>query len=165
MKSWKSVTWADAAVVLGVVVAVAACSESTSNPDRVQYFANLTGGAEVPATTSTATGSAAFELRGGDTLIYAINAQNLSKAATASHIHVGSKTEAGGVVNGFAINANVTSGTIASGTIVLSKLVAAGTTQISGDSLLKLLNNGNAYVNVHTSTFPSGEIRGQIGRQ
>jgi hypothetical protein len=33
---------------------------------------------------------------------------------------------------------------------------------ISFDSVLVLLRNGNAYVNVHTTAVPGGEIRGQI---
>jgi len=83
--------------------------------------------------------------------------------ATLSHIHVGSATQNGAVVNGFTINPGVTTGTVTSGTIVLSKLVA-GTPpgQISGDSLRVLINNGNGYVNVHTSANPGGEVRGQI---
>jgi hypothetical protein len=30
------------------------------------------------------------------------------------------------------------------------------------DSLLVLLRNGNAYINIHTAANPDGEIRGQI---
>jgi hypothetical protein len=33
------------------------------------------------------------------------------------------------------------------------------------DSLMTRLNNGTAYVNVHTRRNPGGEIRGQITRQ
>ena len=33
---------------------------------------------------------------------------------------------------------------------------------VSMDSLLVLMRNGNAYVNIHTSAYPSGELRGQI---
>jgi hypothetical protein len=32
------------------------------------------------------------------------------------------------------------------------------------DSLLVLMRTGNAYVNVHTSAYPSGELRGQISK-
>jgi hypothetical protein len=29
-------------------------------------------------------------------------------------------------------------------------------------ALINALNNGTAYVNVHTNQFPAGEIRGQV---
>jgi hypothetical protein len=44
-------------------------------------------------------------------------------------------------------------------------LVTTGNANVSGDSLLVLLNNGNAYVNIHTQNRTGGEIRGQIIRQ
>jgi hypothetical protein len=94
--------------------------------------------------------------------IVAVN--GLTAAGIASHIHVGAPAVSGPVVNGFVITPGVTTGTVASGTIVLSKLVATAG-RITGDSLRVLLNNGNAYVNVHTSTYQAGEIRGQIAKQ
>lgn len=33
------------------------------------------------------------------------------------------------------------------------------------DSLLVLMRNGHAYVNVHTVAQPAGEIRGQVVKQ
>ena len=48
---------------------------------------------------------------------------------------------------------------VASGSITNSNNLA-----VSLDSLRVLFNNGNAYVNVHTSLNPGGEIRGQISR-
>ncbi len=38
----------------------------------------------------------------------------------------------------------------------------ANNANISLDSLRVLFNNGNAYVNVHTSANPGGEIRDQV---
>jgi hypothetical protein len=37
-----------------------------------------------------------------------------------------------------------------------------GQPAITVDSLVKLLGNGNAYVDVHTATFQGGEVRGQV---
>jgi hypothetical protein len=39
---------------------------------------------------------------------------------------------------------------------------AASRSRIPFDSLVVLMGNGNAYVNVHTAAFGGGEIRGQI---
>jgi hypothetical protein len=39
------------------------------------------------------------------------------------------------------------------------------TATVSGDSLLKLIDAGRAYVNVHTNTNGGGEILGIITRQ
>ncbi len=142
------------------------CSDSTSPSPPITYTASLNAANERQANpvNSTATGTATFVLAGGDTLMFTITAAGLTSNAIASHIHVGPTTASGPIVNPFApINAVMT-GTVASGTIILSKLVVSSI-QVSGDSLRKLLDNGNAYVNVHTNTNPAGEIRGQIVRQ
>ena len=157
-------------LVIGVALAapVVSCSDSTSPAPPITYTATLNAANERQANpvNSTATGTATFSLAGGDTLTFTITAAGLTANAIASHIHVGATTASGPIVNGFSpINA-VTTGTVTSGTIILSKLVpSTNPPQVSGDSLRKLLDNGNAYVNVHTSTFTAGEIRGQIVRQ
>jgi hypothetical protein len=158
--------------VLGVTAALTgaalACSDSTNPNPPVVYTAALSAANEIRTTpiNSTATGLATLTLRSNDSLDFLVTVTGLTGPATLSHIHVGSATQNGAVVNGFTINSGITTGTVTSGTIVLSKLVAgtpAG--QISGDSLRVLLNNGNGYVNVHTSQNPGGEVRGQIVKQ
>jgi hypothetical protein len=159
--------------VLGVTVLLTgiavSCSESTDPVvPPVLYSATLSAANERQANpvTSTASGLATFALRSNDSLDFVVTVSGLTGSATLSHIHVGSAAVSGPVVNGFTINAGVSTGTVTSGTIVLSKLVAgtpAG--QISGDSLRVLIGNGNGYVNVHTSAFPGGEVRGQIAKQ
>jgi hypothetical protein len=39
----------------------------------------------------------------------------------------------------------------------------AGAPAVTLDSLMVLIRTGNAYVNVHSTTYPAGEIRGQTG--
>jgi hypothetical protein len=116
---------------------------------------------------STATGTAVFTLT-GNTMNFTITVANLTGAATASHIHVGSANQNGAVVVPFAITTGVTSGTLVTGSFDITTNPASGTglgtATISGDSLMKLINTGNAYVNVHTAANPAGEMRGQLVR-
>ncbi|MGH7522760.1 MAG: CHRD domain-containing protein [Gemmatimonadales bacterium] len=146
--------------ILGLAAGVALCAAWTSSPARdAKYTAEMTGAQETPSNNAKGTGTASFTLS-GTKLQYSITVHSLTGAPTAAHIHVGATGVAGPPVYTFAIKAGSgMSGTIASGTIDLTKDASAG---VSGDSLKKLLNNGNAYVNVHTRNFPNGEIRGQI---
>ncbi len=70
--------------------------------------------------------------------------------ATAAHIHAPAPP---GMNAGVIIPLSPTGGT--SGTI---NNLGVGTSQANIDHILA----GNAYVNIHTQTFPGGEIRGQI---
>lgn len=126
------------------------------------FVATMNGANERPNPVATnATGTSTFVLN-GNTLAYTITVNNLSAPVVGAHIHVGDANTAGPIIFPFTYNA-VQTGTLASGTINLAGAITAG--GISGDSLRVLLNNGNAYTNVHTSTYPDGEIRGQIIRQ
>ena len=116
--------------------------------------------------TTPATGTATYSLN-GNLLTYTITVTGLTSNVTMSHIHVGSSAVAGPIIVPYAPLPAIQNGLVATGVIDLSKPVTAGTAAatISGDSLLVLLNNGNAYTNVHTANFGGGEIRGQIIRQ
>lgn len=155
------------AATAGSATLVLGCnSDDATGPAPETFTAALNAANErqTNPVNSPATGTATFTLRGNDSLDFLVTASNLTSGTTASHIHVGGPAVSGPIVNGFATNTGITSGTVTSGTIVLSKIVpAAG--QVSGDSLRVLLNNGNGYVNVHTTTYPAGEIRGQIVKQ
>jgi len=158
---WKIGTAALTAVIVAAG-AVLACSSDPTAPQSTMFVARMSGANEIPAIAIGASGTATFTLT-GKTLTYVVNVNGLSGNAAASHIHVGSAGSNGGIVVPFSAAA-VQSGQVASGTVDLTQPVSNGTTSISGDSLVTLLNAGLLYTNVHTAAHPGGEIRGQITR-
>jgi hypothetical protein len=155
------------AAILAAVGGFAACNDSTAPDDTITYVATLSGANERPnPVTTAATGTATYSLN-GKLLTYTVTVTGLTSNVTMSHIHVGSSAVAGPIIVPYAPLPAIQNGLVTTGVIDLSKPVTAGTaaTTISGDSLLVLLNNGNAYTNVHTANFGGGEIRGQIIRQ
>ncbi len=117
--------------------------------------ANVVGG-----TGSTATGTASFSVV-GQTLLYSIEVTDLTDVTTA-HIHGPAGVDVnGGVIQGLC---NSDDGPVCRTGTVNGVLVAGAATRsrIPFDSLVVLMRNGNAYVNVHSAANPGGEIRGQI---
>ena len=149
---------------IAVVLVSTACGSSSTQVTSTTYIATMNGANERPTpNTSTATGTSTYVLT-GNTLTYTVTASGLSAPASSSHLHIGSSAVAGPVLVVYT-TAGVSSGQVTTGTIDLSQPITNGTVTISGDSLRALLNNGNAYSNVHTSTYPGGEIRGQLIKQ
>ena len=149
---------------VAALLGAAACSSETTAPASVTYIATMSGANERPnANSSTATGVGTYVLT-GNTLTYTLTATGLAAAATGSHLHIGASTVAGPILVPYT-TASVVSGQITTGTIDLSQPITNGSVSISGDSLRVLLNNGNAYANVHNATYPGGEIRGQLIRR
>ncbi len=152
----------DVASLLAVVVAYA-CSDSTS-PAGTRYISTMTGPNERPTpNTSAATGTATYVLT-GNLLAYTVTVSGLTAPASGSHIHIGASSVAGPIIVPYTVSATQ-NGVVTSGTIDLTYPVVSGSSSITGDSLKVLLENGNAYTNVHNSSFPGGEIRGQIVKQ
>ena len=111
--------------------------------------AKLQGAQEVPPTNSTATGSAyALIDKDNDSVFVTGSYAGLTAASTAAHVHHELPGTAGAVI--FPVfHSAATSGAV-------HAMVQVTTAQ--GDSILA----GQSYLNVHTSTNPSGEIRGQL---
>ena len=153
------------ALLAVALLGAAACDDdddSVSPPATTTFRATLTGAAERPTpVTTTASGTSTLTLR-SDTLTYRVDVAAIN-AVTAAHIHVGGPEVAGpiivGLFNGPA-TASPFTGTLTSG--VITRTTAFTSTTIGFDSLLVLMRNGNAYVNVHTTARPAGEIRGQV---
>ena len=117
--------------------------------------ANVVGG----GTGSTATGVASFSVV-GETLLYNISVVGLADV-TQAHIHGAAAGANGGIIQSLCVTDDAPP--CATGTVTGVLVAGAGTrSRIPFDSLVVLMRNGNAYVNVHTSAFPGGEIRGQV---
>jgi len=144
------------AAIIGFVAA--SCSDSTS-PRNKTYVANLSPANEVPPKTTTGTGVATFVDLGSE-IDWTLSLTNMT-GVVASHIH---GPAAVGVNTGVIINLflpNVATGTV-NGVVAHGTITNANNANVSLDSLRVLFNNGNAYVNVHTSVNPGGEIRDQV---
>jgi hypothetical protein len=110
------------------------------------FTATLIGAQETPATTTTAVGSALFTLSADRTQLSYHVIHNVV-GGTASHIHLGGGGESGPVVYPL-----TPFGTDMSGIINITPADAVNLAQ------------GMFYVNVHSTKYPNGEIRGQILR-
>jgi len=132
------------------------------------FRTSLKGENEVPAVETRAQGQAIFQLsRDGSELSYKLIVANIENV-TMAHIHLAPANENGPVVvwlypDGFPpqLIPGRFSGVLAEGVITDADIV--GETQVQSlDNLIEQIRAGNAYVNVHTSQYPPGEIRGQI---
>ena len=134
-----------------------------------QFSATLSGADVRPAPVLTAaTATASFTLRdpeigqGNPTLVYAVTSTSLT-SARAIDIHLGGSAVANGLVLATLFtnptDTAITAAQIASGAISTNAVVG-----VSFDSLVALMKNGAAYVDVHSTGRPFGLIRGQISR-
>jgi uncharacterized repeat protein (TIGR01451 family) len=111
------------------------------------FTATLTGAQEVPPNNSTGTGTATLMLSPDEqTARLALNFSGLSNSQTTAHIHgPGAPGVSAGVL--FPLpNGNLS-----------DFVIGLSATDVQN------LKNGLLYINVHSSNFPSGEIRGQFG--
>ena len=148
-----------AAMMAALLIGAAAASAQV-----VVATATLGGGDETPILLSGAAGTAEVAI---DTTAkeFAVTLRifNIPTTTTAGHIHVGSKGIAGPVVLDFPAIAGRLGDFVTAfraGEASFRANPAIGINTI--DDLIQAVANGNAYVNIHTTTFPGGEIRGQL---
>lgn len=117
-------------------------------PNEIHFDARLDSFQEVPPLTSSATGTGTFVLTANG-LQYDITVRNMTGSQiTAAHFHHGTNGVSGPVIEPITF-----SGTRAQGTW----------TDLTTEERNWLLSS-ELYVNVHTPTYPNGEIRGQVTR-
>jgi CHRD domain len=119
------------------------------------FATTLTGAAEVPGPgDADASGTAFIALNQGQgEVCFDLSWAGIDGTVTAAHIHVGAATAAGPVVVG------LFAGSFA-GTDSASGCVSAS------EELIKAIRQDPAsyYVNVHSTLFPAGAIRGQLAK-
>ena len=125
--------------------------------------ADLLGTSQVPPTNSPATGFATIQVDTvAQTIHYDESYKNLEANAIASHIHFGVPIVNGPIILPFTPAPTGTSGEIM-GTLTAADLINQTASGISTfQDIVTALEAGNLYVNLHTTMFPGGEIRGQL---
>jgi CHRD domain len=148
----------------------------------------LSGYQETPLTiNSTGSGEFTAKISNDGTMIdYEITYRDLTTAGTPNvqqaHIHFGRPAITGQIVLFLCTNLTPPAGVptpqacpsgpgehTIKGTLTAADVIARPTQGIDAGAaglaeMIKAMHNGAAYANVHTATFPSGEIRGRLGR-
>ena len=165
--------------IAAVFAIMLAGASQISYADTLVFGASLSGPAEAPPNTSPGTGLTTVTYNTvAHTLRVQITFSGLVAGTTASHIHsatavpgVGTAGVATTVPTFAGFPLGVTSGAY-DNTLDLTNLssynpafVAAngGTAASAEIALMAGISTGRAYLNIHSTTFPGGEIRGFLG--
>ncbi|HMN31073.1 MAG TPA: CHRD domain-containing protein [Caldilineaceae bacterium] len=132
------------------------------------YRTHLSGAYEVPVRDTQAQGQAILQLNeDGTELHYKLMVANIENVLQA-HIHLGPPEATGPIVAWLYPSAppaqlipGRVQGVLGEGVITEANLVGPLAGQPLS-ALIEALENNNAYVNVHTTQFPPGEIRGNL---
>jgi len=159
------------AVVGGsLLIALAGGSLALAKNDKGgKARATLSGYEETPSVSTVAKGKFRAEID-GDSIDYRLTYTGIEGGTTlAAHIHFGQRHTAGGVsaflCGGGDKPACPTPGGTVEGTIDAADVIGpAGQGILAGqlNELVRAIRAGATYVNVHSTTFPAGEIRGQV---
>ena len=160
-----------AAMLIGMMA-----TASTSRAGIIEYDAVLNGPSESPPNASPGTGFAEVDVdTTANTMRVQVSFSGLLGTTTASHIHSATAVPFTGTTGvatttptftGFPLG--VTSGTydhtfdMTLGSSYNPAFITAngGTPASAEAALLPTFNNGTAYLNIHTTVVPGGEIRG-----
>jgi hypothetical protein len=151
--------------VLSVCFAAVATLALCVAPSAAQTLtANLNAAEETPSFLTGAVGTVSVSVdQKNEELTVSLTVFNLPAATTAGHIHIGPKGIAGPVVINFPIPTGRTDDLRLEFRVNAKDFIARPEIGINTmtDAIQSILL-GNAYVNVHTSAHPAGEVRGQL---
>lgn len=142
----------------------------------------LTGYQEVPALSTTGKGKIRLKIKNSSSIEYELSYSGLTTPATQAHIHFAQWGVNGGISAWLCDSAAIPSPSAStpecqpgnsptkvtvSGTITAAEVVGPagqGIAAMEIGELLAAIRAGVAYANIHTGTYPGGEIRGQLDR-
>jgi hypothetical protein len=137
-----------------------------------QFDARLNGFQEVPSVSTTASGQFTAQVSAdGTTIEYELNYSGFGAPIAAAHVHFGRRGANGGVIAflcGGGGKPDCPAQGPVTGTIDATAVVGPQDQGIAPGEIAELvraLRAGAVYANVHTSSFPDGEIRGQVSAQ
>jgi CHRD domain len=160
------------AVVAALVIAV---TSAVAGGGGKSIRERLMGYQEVPAVSTAASGDFRAKLRlGAEEITYSLSYAGLTGDVQQAHIHFGQPSVNGGISVFLCSNlGNGPAGTQAcppapatiEGTITPADVIGPGVQGIDPGEFGELVSAilaGMTYANVHSSTFPNGEIRAQL---
>ena len=158
-----------ALLVLGTVVAGVTTLATATHGG---FHAQLDGYEEVPPISTTGRGTFDAQVVSttkGQVIRYTLTYSGLEADATAAHIHFGQRKVVGGVIaflcgGGDKPACPARAGTVR-GNIDASDIIGPqgqGIAPGEFDEAVAAMEAGVTYVNVHSTQFPTGEIRGQV---
>jgi hypothetical protein len=152
------------------LLAILGVSAAFAHGDRGGGKANLNSFHETPMSLST-TGRGTFRIKiESDGIHYTLRYRGLETNALFAHIHLGEQHLSGGVIaflcgGGDKPACPAKEGEV-KGVIDTADVIgpaAQGIPAGAFSEVIRAIRNGAVYANVHSTAFPGGEIRGQIG--
>ena len=133
-------------LALGAALLLASCASMPDwMPGSGAMRVNLTGAEEVPAASTSGSGSGSFRVDKDGNITGSVTTKDVK--GTMAHIHQGAKGANGPVI--VPLNKNGDTYTVPEG----RKLTAAQ---------MDALKKGQLYVNVHSDRYKGGEVRAQL---
>jgi len=145
--------------ILAALLAALAMASAALAQD-LKFETELSGAAERPEPVVTeGVGEAKFE-SDGTSVVFELKWDDLTTPAVAAHIHCGGPEETGPVGVTLFAGAMDTEGEVEGTFTAPDPDNACGWEDLA--DVLGAMSTGDAYVNVHTTQHPGGEIRGQV---
>jgi hypothetical protein len=163
----KRIQLAAAVAVVAIASVVATTAFAGGGNDDVKT--KLTGFEEVPVVSTEGEGKFKADIS-SDEIDFTLKYRDLEGGAvTQAHIHLGQFLANGGIAaflcGGGGKPPCPPAPATVEGTITAANVMAIPTQQLPAgafDELVEAIDDGVTYANVHTTTSPAGEVRGQI---